>query len=408
MGAAATTVAASVATNPAIHAATRAALELVVSSGVGVASIDRGLLNQQTIKALSKATFTILLPLFLGTSILKTITKYGLSKSSLAVPVLAAVQSFVLYNFTTLVLYPYFLSPEERATDDARGTAVCASFGNAGVVPLIFCDSLFRKGASQNDNMALSTGFVSMFLVGWSPFFWSFGRSILLGDSETKLPAKRKTTRKEELLSKAKTLLPPPVMGVLIGMVIATIPILRRLFIDDGSSTSTPALLGVVFDTAQNFGKAASPLSLLVLVSSLALGAGFGPNDQTAPKPSTRSSSTTTTIPFVKRWALVSISRFVVSPALMLGLLKAASCPKFFPFSSSSLIGTSLEQPMLWFVCLLESCMPPAQNQVMMLQVANKMKQANEMATFLFSVYATSMIPLTIVISIALDKLGLV
>ena len=63
---------------------------------------------------------------------------------------------------------------------------------------------------------------------------------------------------------------------------------------------------------------------------------------------------------------------------------------------------------MLWFVCLLESCMPPAQNQVMMLHSVNKMKQANEMATFLFSVYATSMIPLTIVISIALDKFGLI
>lgn len=413
IGPAATSFAASVTTNPAVHAATRAALELVVSSGVGVASIERGLLNAQIIKALSKATFTILLPLFLGTSILKTITKYGLSKSSLAVPVLAAAQSFVLYTFTTKVLYPCFLSPEERASDDARGTAVCSSFGNAGVVPLIFCESLFRKGASKNDNLALSTGFVSMFLVGWSPFFWSFGRSVLLGDSERKLPTSRTTTtRKEEFLSVAKTLLPAPVLGVLIGMVIATIPILRRLVVGEASSTSssspaTPALFGVVFDTAQNFGKAASPLSLLVLVSSLALGAGFGPKDESAPKITART-PTTTTIPFWKRWALVSISRFIVSPALMLGLLKAASTPRFFPFSTSSWIGTSLEQPMLWFICLLESCMPPAQNQVMMLQVANKMKQANEMATFLFSVYATSMIPLTVVISIALDKFGLV
>jgi len=420
------TALASVATNPAVHAATRAALELVVSSVVGIASIDRGLLDAATIKALSKATFSILLPLFLGTSILKTISKYGLSKSSLAVPVLAATQSFLLYCFTTRFLYPCFLSPHERDTDDARGIAVCASFGNAGVVPLIFCDSLFRNAASTNDNLAMSTGFVSMFLVGWSPFFWSFGRSVLLGSSEAANRGNGKSsivsTRKEELLSFAKTLLPPPVMGVLIGMVVATIPILRRLFVGSSSSSSTvtvtPALLGVVFDTAQNFGKAASPLSLLVLVSSLALGAGFGAKHRSPSPPPppisrrTRTSdsiATTTTIPFWKRWAIVSLSRSIVSPMLMLGLLTAASSSKgFLTLGGTSLIGTSAEQPMLWFVCLLESCMPPAQNQVMMLQVANKMTQANEMATFLFSVYATSMIPLTIVISIALDKFGLV
>ena len=419
----------SVMTNPAVHAATRAALELVVSSGVGVASIDRGLLNASTIKALSRTTFTILLPLFLGTSILKTITRYGLTTSSLAVPVLAAVQSFVLYCVTTRVVYPLVLSENERATDDARGTAVCASFGNAGVVPLIFCDSLFGRAGngSGNDNLAMSYGFVSMFLVGWSPFFWSFGRSVLLGNSNNTAaaePIKGNTAsssssssrRKEELLSAAKKLLPAPVMGVLIGMVIATIPILQKLFVSS-SPGQTPAPLGVVFDTAQNFGKAASPLSLLVLVSSLALGAGFGKEGR--PPPGAVSVHNRGGggdggggIPFWKRWAVVSLSRFVVSPALMLGLLKAASTP--LPGRDKSggggggWIGSSTDQPMLWFVCLLESCMPPAQNQVMMLQVANKMKQANEMATFLFSVYATSMVPLTVVISLALDKLGLI
>lgn len=391
---AATAIASSIATNPAVNAATRAALELVVSSGVGIASIERGLINAQMIKALSKVTFTILLPLFLGTSILKTITKYGLSKSSLAVPFIAATQSFLLYTFTTRVLFPCFLSTDEIDTDEARGAAVCSSFGNGGVVPLIFCDSLFRKGASENDNLALSTGFVSMFLVGWSPFFWSFGRSVLLGPSHMQPSnAQAAMTRREKFVASFQKLVPAPVMGVFVGMFLAIIPVLQRLFVSEKEN----APLGVVFDTAQNFGKASSPLSLLVLVSSLALGAGFG--QQHAGKTLSKVDSAPT-IPFWKRWTIVSLSRCIVSPAIMLGLLKAVS--------SINWIGTSLEQPMLWFVCLLESCMPPAQNQVTMLQVENKMKQANEMATFLFSVYATCMIPLTIVVSIALDKFGLV
>lgn len=435
---AAATAVANIQTNPAVNAATRASLELVVSSAVGIAAIDRGLLTSATIKALSQTTFTILLPLFLGTSIIKTITNYGLTKSSLAVPVLAATQSFLLYLCTTRIVYPLLLQADQRDTDDARGTAVCASFGNAGVVPLIFCDSLFR--ASNDDNLALSTGFVSMFLVGWSPFFWSFGRSVLLGGdingdgSGSGSKKSSTTTRKEQIISFIKPLLPPPVMGVLMGIVVATMPLLRTLFVGSGSGSATstssavtatakPALFGVVYDTAQNFGKAASPLSLLVLVSSLALGAGFGkqhqqqqPQQSTPPKKDTArrksknsidivdvDDNQTTTISFLKRWAIVSFMRFIISPALMFGLLRIASSNML----GRSLIGTSVEQPMLWFVCILESCMPPAQNQVVMLQVANKMTKANEMATFLFSVYATSMVPLTIVISVALDKFGL-
>mmetsp|Transcript_4356 Transcript_4356/g.10506 ORF Transcript_4356/g.10506 Transcript_4356/m.10506 type:complete len:409 (+) Transcript_4356:84-1310(+) len=395
----------------ATSAATRAALELVVSSGVGIASIHNGLLNAATIKALSQATFTILLPLFLGTSIIKTISSYGLSKSSLVVPALAALQSFLLYVFTTKIIYPLCLSSDERITDEARGTAVCASFGNGGVLPLIFCDSLFRQ--QQNDDLALSTGYVSMFLVGWSPFFWAFGRTVLMGNDHgegTKSNGNRKnrvgTTTSEQtnrMFALIKKMVPPPVMGVLIGMVVATVPILRNFLVgnSDGKIQST-APLRVIFDTAQNFGKAASPLSLLVLVSSLALGAGFGKQKSSLGKKNEISQTTSPPISIFKRWAIVSFSRFIVSPALMLGLLKAASSDLL-----GNAIGTSLEQPMLWFVCLLESCMPPAQNQVVMLQVANKMQQANEMATFLFGVYATSMLPLTTIVSLALDRLGL-
>eukprot|EP00536_Pseudo-nitzschia_multiseries_P005113 jgi/Psemu1/285551/fgenesh1_pg.93_\ len=397
-------------------AATRAALELVVSSGVGIASIHNGLLTAATIKALSQTTFAILLPLFLGTSIVKTITSYGLSKSSLVVPALAAVQSFLLYVFTTKIIYPLCLSSDERITDEARGTAVCASFGNGGVLPLIFCDSLFRH--QQNDDLALSTGYVSMFLVGWSPFFWAFGRSVLMGsgsDDGTKSNGNRPkndvTTTKPNhtIFTLVKKLVPPPVMGVLIGMVVATVPILRNLLVgSNGGKPQSTAPLRVVFDTAQNFGKAASPLSLLVLVSSLAMGAGFGKQQPSLLSSGKKidnnrtPSDTVPSIPLFKRWAIVSFSRFIVSPALMLGLLQVASSDLL-----GNTIGSSLEQPMLWFVCLLESCMPPAQNQVMMLQVANKMQQANEMATFLFGIYATSMLPLTAIVSLALDQLKL-
>ena len=84
----------------------------------------------------------------------------------------------------------------------------------------------------------------------------------------------------------------------------------------------------------------------------------------------------------------------------MLSLLKL--------MSHLGLLDSSEQNPMLWFVLILESCMPPAQNSVLMLQVANKAHEATQMARFLFLTYATSMIPIVLVVSIALKSLALI
>jgi len=303
--------------------------------------------------------------------------------------------------------------------------AVCSAFGNGGVVPLIFCQSLFGN-QSNRDLLAVGNGIVALFLVGWSPFFWGLGRAILLGEEEHNHGTT--TTPKEILLAKLKTMIPPPVVGVFVGMILATIPVLQGLFLQAASSTTTTAtpVLGVVFDTAVNFGKAASPLSLLVLVSSLALGAGFGtqhrspspPPVEVVPTTTTAVATTTTdgalsaldgsadTIPFWKRWMIVSVMRFVVSPMVMYGLLHCVASLGWIDYYHSP--KASLYTQMVWFVCILESCMPPAQNQVTLLHVANKTNKANEMATFLFFVYATAMVPLVLILSSALHQFQLI
>ena len=214
-------------------------------------------------------------------------------------------------------------------------------------------------------------------------------------------------------------------------MILATIPCLQALFLQ-ASSSSTPTatpILGVVFDTAVNFGKAASPLSLLVLVSSLALGAGFGTQHRPpSPPPLVEIGSTTTAapttdvappatdtatvspdaIPFWKRWMIVSVMRFVVSPIVMYGLLQFVASPHLGWIEHYKSTKSSLYTQMVWFVCILESCMPPAQNQVTLLHVANKTDKANEMATFLFFVYATAMVPLVLILSSALHQFQLI
>ena len=382
----------------AASAATQSMAELGIASIIGAGCVEREFLTPATIKALSKATFSILLPMFLGTSIIQSVTKYGLKRSSLAVPLLAIVQSTCLFLASKLILLP--LAGIDSDSDDGRATTVCCSFGNSGVVPLIFCESLFRQSANS-DYVAQSTAFVSLFLIGWSPYFWSFGRSVLIPDrsgSKTK-------SGTEKLADLAKQALPPPVVGVFVGLFIATTP-LCRLFLSPPNSDSK-APLSIIFNSIANFGRAASPLSLLILVSSLAVGAGIGNhitnNDDDASKQvagrGDDETDGTTETKLLTKWAVVSITRFLFSPALMYGLLHLAE--------RMGAIGCVDDNPMLWFVLILEATMPPAQNSVTMLQVADRGDDAASMAMFLFSVYLTSMIPVVIVLTFALQKFKL-
>lgn len=194
----------------------------------------------------------------------------------------------------------------------------------------------------------------------------------------------------------AKRALPPPVVGVFVGLFIATTP-LCRLFLD----SEAKAPLSIIFNSIANFGRAASPLSLLILVSSLAVGAGIGNHitNVDASKQVVGRGQSRHETKLLTKWAVVSATRFLVSPSLMYGLLQLAE--------QIGAIGGVNDNPMLWFVLILEAAMPPAQNSVTMLQVADRGDDAASLAMFLFSVYLTSMIPVVIVLTFALEKFKL-
>ena len=151
-----------------------------------------------------------------------------------------------------------------------------------------------------------------------------------------------------------------------------------------------PAALAVVYNSFQNMGKAASPLAVLVLTCSLAFGAG---------KKVQKSNDSKVAGP-LRKWACVSTARFLVSPLVMIALLRG--------MAKIGLVGSKEAEPMLWFVCLLQSIMPPAQNSVVLLQVAGRSDEAGAMAKFLFSIYATAMLPIICLVTASLDSLGIV
>eukprot|EP00978_Attheya_sp_CCMP212_P025835 scaffold83959_cov51-Attheya_sp.AAC.3 len=385
----------------AFSAAGQAMAELGVAGCIGMACVEQSYLTPSMVSALSKTTFSILLPMFLGTSIIKTVHTYGLTWSSLVVPLLAIGQSFFLYGMTKQLLLPMF--GIDFDTEDGRSTAVCCAWGNSGVVPLIFCESLFRPPFEPAENLAKSHAQISLYLLGWSPFFWSFGRSILVGDNNDTNGSKSHTDDRdipkwETFVQRLKGLFPPPVVGVLVGLFLAASP-LKGLFIN---SSERNAPLAVIYNTVQNFGRAANPLSLLVLTASLAIGAGRGITGSTAGFKKDGPlllEEEEQGVGFLRRWACVSVARFILSPILMLGLL--------WVLQKGGFIGGYMERPMLWFVLILESYMPPAQNSVLMLQVANKGKKAGELAKFLCSVYATSMLPVVLILTLALRTFDL-
>lgn len=365
--------------------------ELGVAGCIGAACVKKEYVTAEMIRALSKTTFSILLPMFLGTGIIKTVSTYGLSRSSLGVPMIAVLHAFSLYMISKNFLLPLF-GMDDPDRDEDRATAVSCAWGNSGVVPLIFAEALFR---TQPELLAQSYAQVSLFLVGWSPFFWSFGRQVLIKEDESSDATT--TVGLAKRLAGLKRLFPPPVIGVMTGLAVAVSP-LRPLILSSALSENT-APLGVVYNSFQNLGRAANPLALLVLTSSLALGASAKqPEAAVSPAGNTSGGTATPRNP-LKRWACVSTARFVMSPLLMLGLLRG--------MAKVGMIQAASLDPMLWFVLLLQSSMPPAQNSVLMLQVADKGDEASRMARFLFSLYATAMLPVVIIVTFALRALKL-
>ena len=116
--------------NVAFQAASQAMAELFTAGCIGSACSRTGLLTKVMIQSLSKTTTQILLPMFLFTSIMKTMSKYGgngggsSSKlgSILFVPLVAIVHQAVMYSVSKFVILPLFQVDQD--TDEGRATIV--------------------------------------------------------------------------------------------------------------------------------------------------------------------------------------------------------------------------------------------------------------------------------------------
>jgi predicted permease len=187
-----------------------------------------------------------------------------------------------------------------------------------------------------------------------------------------------------------KTLLSPPVVGSIMGIVIGSNSFLRSIFLTPG------APLAPVFGAFRTFGVAYLPAAVLVLAGSL-----VRKDSGAMASNSTSSVSRSSSAVHPKTILSLVLSRFVLSPLLALTTVRLLLGANLLPVDNARTLSV------VTFTLLMEGCMPPAQNSVVMLQLADEKARAAKMAKLLTVIYALSSIPVTLLLSGSLGMSGI-
>ena len=169
------------------------------------------------------------------------------------------------------------------------GLAACA-FGNTFTLPLVFLTEVL--GAANADVIA---GYIALYLVGWTPLLWTVGFLIIAGPAMSDAILREKNPVKKFALQIQETgkrivneLANPPFLAMVLGVIIGTNAPLREFFVPGAKALSATAttssgaiaspplefsfIAGVakaIFELAVNIGAAALPMQMLVLAASL-------------------------------------------------------------------------------------------------------------------------------------------
>lgn len=150
--------------SPAVLAtSTGAVAELAVSAGLGYAAVKTGLIERAGLTQLARIVYNFLLPIFLFTSVLRTVMTYGISRGMLALPLVSAIQIACGLTIATLMLRALGIAPGLRSS---RRFIACAAFGNTGVLPLALTEALFRAPYGDASVLPRAASYLSFYLLG--------------------------------------------------------------------------------------------------------------------------------------------------------------------------------------------------------------------------------------------------
>ena len=228
----------------------KALAKLISTCGIGFWAAKIGLLDKTALSVLSKLVFGLLQPCLLFSNVASTVATSKSLEKTILLPAAAALQiliGFIIGKLLSVLIYG------KESTEESRNLQTCTTFGNSGPLPLVFADALLK---SHPDRTLLpqSIGYISLYLLGWSPLFWIIAPGILT-------PSKNgEKTDRSVLL---KRIFSPPILGSLFGLLFGAIPFLRNLFVHSNG------ILNPIFEAVRTIGSGYLPAVLLVLAGSL-------------------------------------------------------------------------------------------------------------------------------------------
>lgn len=357
---------ASVSSAAAISAvALRAVAKLISTCGAGVVAGKFGLLDKTALGVLSKLVFYLFQPCMLFVNVASTIDKMGGNAGAMKLLPMAAFVQIAIGYIVGKVL-SFIMYGKNQSSEEAKQLLTCTTFSNSGPLPLVFVDALLKSHADVSI-LPKSLGYVSLYLLGWSPLFWIFA-PIILTPTEIADPNKKVATQQEKMALLAKRVFSPPVMGSLLGLLVGSTA-LKKLFIP------VSGIFHPIFEAARTLGTGYIPAVLLVLAGSLTPAS----KEEEAANP-VKSTESTDKFDFVKQVGAIYLARFFFMPALGFAMLDALR--RFVP----SMVPI-LADPILVFVLLLQTCMPSAQNSTVILQLQGNRGAAARMAKALMAIY---------------------
>eukprot|EP00931_Biecheleriopsis_adriatica_P092933 TRINITY_DN66693_c0_g1_i1.p1 TRINITY_DN66693_c0_g1~~TRINITY_DN66693_c0_g1_i1.p1 ORF type:complete len:469 (+),score=27.97 TRINITY_DN66693_c0_g1_i1:67-1473(+) len=357
----------------ALGTSSRSMLEVATSLVVGVLAYKGGFLTPEALAAVSRITVGILIPALLVGKVALTASSmqmWGIQTWLLIVPLCALCQIGIHFLASGgLIKYVAGLDP---LSPKGRTMRLAMLFPNSSM-PLVFCQSLFR---GHPDTTLLAEGALSFYLIGWSSTFWTAGFALLKGtppegggepeENETKEP---EASAWERIQRTVRQILTPPVRGVLLGLAIGLLPPLRWLIVPHAGRTSPPPL-AFAFYGIENLGRAAIPLSQLVLAGSLTRSFYSKPSDDKSYSWGPRD------------LLAVILMRSLLSP-LLSGLALSWLLRTLGLVSLSTSAGC-----VLTFVLILVSSMPSAQNAILIPNMLGRPRLASAMTQLFLAVYA--------------------
>lgn len=309
--------------------AVKSVLTVLIAASAGIFLVRLKVLNSDSLRTISKVVFFVALPALLFTKVAQAIDLKTL-KELWIFPV-----SAVVFIFTGCFL-GRSACKMLGIKGDVKGLVMAASgLGNSGYLPIplvVAICSIFPVFQGDSEASAKGITFISAYIMVFSPMLWIYGYNLLAGGEKHHL--------------KLKYFSPPPIIGLICGLIIGLTPFLKSTF-------CTPeGMLYPIFAAGKIISLATIPLALIVLGGRFATP--------------------------VSGIAVDNKAVYVVV-AIKLLLLPSLALAYIFGLRHFGIIPLN---PLVGLVLVVEAATPPANNLIVIASIHGKSEQATAKALF--------------------------